>query len=570
MIRQSLCYVSSLALLSLYRCRTFTTGVLLRSNPIDHRAFVTTYRPPNSPRFAKLWLPAAAAALLVVGVLLGLSLGSEELTLLRLGVKDEVSANAHGVGTVEEILRYIEAKYVDEVDREQLIEATIDNVLAELDPHSSYISSERLAGHRAQLEGSSTGIGVDVLMIRDSVTVVSALPGGPAAEAGLVPYDRIISIADSTVSGRGLSSADVDRWLTSLPDERIELRVFRPGSGELLPVRLLRRKVTIPSVSEGEVLDGDTGYVRIRQFGSETYEEFMAQLEDLVTKRQIEHLILDLRGNSGGYLNEAVQLLSQLFPQEGQLLVYTEGAHSPRKEYKSTGRVFFPVNHVAVIIDRGSASASEIVAGAVKDWDRGTIVGQRSFGKGLVQELYPLNDGGALHITVSRYFTPSGRSIQRDYERFGAFTASLGDSLATSPGNAFATASGRRVYGGGGIAPDIEVTSNSTLDDDGFVHVRPYLETFVFERAEQEPRAEVNERLLQQLRHDLHELGYTFSDADWSYYRPALMSELSFRLSHSSQADHVGESPEVAQLRQDPFVQAALQAIRNPQARLLN
>ena len=534
---------------------------------ISHRK--STPAPRRMP-----WLPLGAAALLVAGITFGLTLGAGDVTLVSVGKGGDIDANAHGVGRVEEVLRYIEAKYVDEVDREELVAAAVNKLLAELDPHSAYIPPEQLAGHRAQLEGSATGIGVDVLMIRDSVTVVSALPGGPADLAGLRAYDRIVAIGDSTVSGRGLSSGQVESWMASFGDEPLTLRVRRPGEGALLPVRLVRTRITVPSVARGVLLDGDVAYIRVRQFGSETYEEFMRELERLVDRRQAEHLIVDLRGNSGGYLNEAVQLLSQLFPQEGQLLVYTEGAHSARKDYHTTGRVFFPVNRVSVIIDRGSASASEIVAGAVKDWDRGTIVGQRSFGKGLVQELYPLKDGGALHITVSRYFTPSGRSIQRDYERLDVYADDLGDSLARRPDNTFATAGGRAVYGGGGIAPDVEVSSRSTLDEPAFRSLRPLLDNFVFENAETLRADTDRTELLERLRARFTAAGYAFSDADWAHYRPDLERDLALRLrsgdaAELSDASLATERLERARLRSDPYVEAALEAIRGPQARLL-
>ncbi len=508
-----------------------------------------------------IWLPLAGAGLLVVGLLIGVTLEQSTSPAVEITEVDEEASNSYGIGSIEEILRYIEAKYVDEVDREAIIDGAINNLLAELDPHSTYISPFKLAAHRNQLNGTATGIGVDVLMIRDSVTILNALPDSPAEESGILPSDRIISIADSVVSGRGFSLDRVKTILKSLPEGAVQVQLFRPGQGALLPVSLSLREVTIPSVGEGLILENDIAYIRIQQFATDTYQQFMRQVERLVQDSAASHLIIDLRGNSGGYLQEAVNVLSQLFPDEGRLLVYTEGEHSPRKDYNASGRVFFNVENVAVIIDGGTASASEILAGAVQDWDRGMIVGQRSFGKGLVQELYPLKNGGALHITVARYFTPSGRSIQRDYADLGAYRAGY-DSLSQLAPKQFVTASGRSVFSGGGISPDVEVMGSQRINEPNFFDANRLLKQFIFEDVEDQASPSSLETLLSEFRQYLVANEQPLNDDQWDYYQDELAEELAVAL--KQKIDGV-EAAERMRLLRDPFVEEAIKAVQGTQ-----
>jgi len=508
-----------------------------------------------------IWLPLSGAALLVVGLMVGVTLDQSAAPSVEIKQVDNESANSLGIGAIEEILRYVEAKYVDEVDREAIVDGAINNLLAELDPHSNYISPTKLADHKEQLNGTSKGIGVDVMMIRDSVTVINALPKGPADLAGVLPYDRIISIADSVVSGKGKMLANVKSLLRSLPEGAVNLKVFRPGHGKLLPITLSPVEMVLPTVSEGVILNDEVAYIHIRQFATDTYQQFMRQMERLVQDSSAKHLIIDLRGNSGGYLQEAVNVLSQLFSAEGQLLVYTEGKHSPRKDYNTTGRVFFSVENVSVIIDNGTASASEIMAGSIQDWDRGQVVGQRSFGKGLVQELYPLKNGGALHITVARYFTPSGRSIQRDYEDLGAYRAGY-DSLSQLTPNQYVTASGRSVYGGGGISPDIEVTAGARLDEPNFTAARQALNHFTFEGLETASTSTSVQELLVDFRAMLKDLKIPLNDDQWAYYKDEIALALNIALTQKIQGASAAEQIRV---KQDPFVDAALKAVLGDQ-----
>ena len=418
-----------------------------------------------------MWVPLGAAALLTVGFTLGLGLQRPGGPLIEVRDADALRPNALGIGAIEEVLRYIEAKYVDPVDREALVDVAIEGLLAQLDPYSTYIGPDQLAAHRARLDGTVEGIGVELALWRDTALVVEVLPGSPAAEAGLRPGDRLLTVADSALTGRGWDVAALRDFFLRLDGDTARVAVWRPGAGVMPPVALPRRTLALPTASPGIDLGNGVGYIRISQFAEGTYLQFMRELERLSVEVGISDLVIDLRGNSGGYLQEAVRLLSQFFPEPGRLLVFTEGAHAPRVDYRSTGRVTFQVDRVVVLVDGGSASASEIVAGALQDWDRGTVIGQPTFGKGLVQELFPLRGKGALHVTVSRYYTPSGRSIQRPYGDPDRSRGPLGDLTdATSPARTsdpgdtttrerFSTAAGRPVYGGGGIVPDLPVAS---------------------------------------------------------------------------------------------------------------
>ena len=394
-----------------------------------------------------MWLPLAGAVVLTVGFLLGLGLQQSRGPLIRLVDDERVAPNALGVGRVEGILRYVEAKYVDEVDADSLVGAAVAALVGELDPYSTYVGPEALAGHHARLAGTVEGTGVELGMLRDSLLVLSVVPGSPAEEAGVAVADRVVAIDGKPVSGVGYTLDHLEQQFGAmLPGAVVRLQLVRPGAGALPVVALARRTLALPTVGEGSVIGGDVAYIPITQFSASTYFEFMAELERLVGQGPARHLILDLRGNGGGYLQEAVRVLGQFFPEAGTLLVYTEGAHAPRRDYTSTGRVLFPVGEVVVLVDENSASASEIVAGALQDWDRGTVVGRATYGKGLVQELFDLKGAGALHLTVSRYFLPSGRSIQRPYGEGKAGERPI-----------FATAGGREVFGEGGIDPDIVV-----------------------------------------------------------------------------------------------------------------
>ena len=421
----------------------------------------------------EIWLPLVLSLAVVFGVLIGMKLQNEPL----IGKKKKTPLNQSeatdivGQGRMEEILRYVDAKYVDDVDNSVMIDKSINNILSELDPHSVYIPANELQSVSEELEGEFDGIGIETIILEDTINVVTTITDSPAAKSGLLTGDKIMVIDDSFAVRKD------KRWLNArLRGKRgtpIKMQILR-GS-KIQNINLDRDRIPLHSIDCAVTLDEKTGYVKINRFANNTTREFNQALTDLFEKKGVKNLILDLRGNPGGYLDKAVDILSQFFPNKDKLLVFTKGRTVHKNEYKTSGRQRFNIEKIAILIDEGAASASEIVAGAVQDWDRGVIVGRRSFGKGLVQEPYKLADGAELRLTVARYFTPNGRSIQKPYKnktakeyedeedkRFERGELSSPDSIYQNSTTVFKTANGRIVYGGGGIAPDI------------FVPVEPY------------------------------------------------------------------------------------------------
>jgi carboxyl-terminal processing protease len=445
-------------------------------------------------RGLSILLPLLFALTLVGGLFIGMRLQSEAGPVLIRPVDDE----AVFIGSdsrVEEVLRYIDAKYVDSVDREKLVRTAIRSVLDRLDPHSNFISKEDLQAISEQLEGNFDGIGVEFLMLDDTLVVVTPLAGGPAEAVGVQAGDKIVMIEDSIIAGVNIAETEIVNMLRGEKGSEVTVKVRRAGEPDLLPFTIVRDEIPVYSVDAAYMLDERTGYVKINRFTATTYDEFMAGLERLVDQEGMKNLVLDLRGNPGGYLHQATNLLSQLFTERGKLLVYTQGRNVSRVDYESTGRAFYDIGDVAVLIDEGSASASEIVAGAIQDQDRGIIIGRRSFGKGLVQEQYPLSDGSALRLTISRYYTPSGRSIQKPYDREdpeaydydfvhrlenGSLMEAEANGIGQDSSEAYYTDNGYVVYGGGGISPDVFVPFDTLLLNETYLRYRNQVPNFVF------------------------------------------------------------------------------------------
>ena len=443
---------------------------------------------PSSP-----WLPLTAAALVAIGLFFGYWLQGADP--LNLGERRVTAGN----GRVEEIMKYIDAKYVDDTDTEQLYRSAIDGLLDDLDPHSNYISAEDIQAVNESMEGNFGGIGIEYLTVDDTITVVSAIDGGPSAEAGILPGDQIIYVEDSLVTGVTEFGIDPASLMRGVGGTDVRLRVNRYGEDDLLNFVITRDAIPVYAVDAAYNIDPDIAYVKINRFSATTYDEFVMALEEHMEKGGSKDLIIDLRGNPGGYLQQATKMLSQLFIEKGTLLVYTEGRASRRSEYKTNGRALYNIQKIAVLVDGGSASASEIVAGAVQDHDRGIVVGRRTFGKGLVQEQYPLGDGGALRLTVARYYTPSGRSIQRPYdEGEESYHADLGrryeageltgDTTAFVDSSlVYQTDAGYNVYGGGGVMPDYFVPLDSTVNNATFLRLRQQIPAYVFRYLRENP-----------------------------------------------------------------------------------
>lgn len=406
-----------------------------------------------SNKFNK-WQPFIYALVLSTGLALGIFLKPSGSVQTYISGKDKFS----------ELLSIIDQSYVDTIDKEVLEEETLNEMLHKLDPHSVYIPASELKVANEQLEGNFEGIGVEFNIIDDTIMVVSALNGGPAQELGIQPGDRIVKVDSIIVAGNGITSEKVFKLLRGKGGSKVEVLVYRPSSKARIPYTITRGTIPIYSVDAWRMLNNETGYIKISRFAENTHEEFMTAFNEL-KGQNLQNLVLDLRGNPGGYLKTAIDLVDE-FLDDPKLIVYTQGRTKPRAEYSSSKKGVFEKGKLIVLIDEGSASASEIVSGAVQDWDRGMVIGRRSFGKGLVQEPFELGDGSALRLTVSRYYTPSGRCIQKDYTDKEKYDHDLYDRYAngelegqgsqtifdTTP--YFTKRLNRRVYGGGGIYPD--------------------------------------------------------------------------------------------------------------------
>jgi len=435
----------------------------------------------------KIWQPLAFATVLIVGMLLGMRL-QQEVPLMVSSVAAPIDKGS--TDKIEEVIRYIDAKYVDEVDKEEIIQKVIKNVFKELDPHSNYIPAAQLQQINEQLDGNFEGIGIEFLVIQDTIVVMTPMKDGPSDKAGILSGDKIVAIEDSLIVGGKLDEQGVVKQLRGKKGSKVKVGVLRDG--EILHFDVVRDDIPINSVDASYMLTETTGYIKVNRFSSTTNTEVLTNLENLVDQQEMKNLVIDLRGNPGGYLQEATSILNQFFRDKDKLLVYTEGSKVSRSEYESTGKSFFTINNIAVLIDEGSASASEILAGAIQDWDRGVIIGRRSFGKGLVQEQYNLKDGSAIRLTVARYYTPSGRSIQKNYDNRTAYEEDIaarytsgelyGSSLVnltdTIP---YYTNDGRTVYGGGGIIPDIFIPLDSIKMSNYFTQIQPHIRTYMFQ-----------------------------------------------------------------------------------------
>lgn len=363
------------------------------------------------------------------------------------------------------LLQLIDNNYVDTVDMTEMVENTMPLMLSELDPHSAYIPAKEAEAETQDLKGSFSGVGITFSMVKDTVNVMSIIKGGPAERVGLMSGDRILR-ADE-VSLVKMDQMEVMRHLKGEKGTIVKLEVMRPGQRRLRTFSVVRGDIPVVSVDVAYMIDESIGYIHVKNFGEQTYGEFLSSMASL-SMRGMKGLVLDLRGNRGGYMHVAIQMANE-FLEDNRLVVYTEGRKSPREEYRSDGRGSFQTLPLVVLTDEMSASAAEILSGAIQDNDRGVIVGRRSFGKGLVQQPMEFRDGSIVRLTVARYYTPSGRCIQKpyvkgrgeDYENDLVARYERGEFFSEDSihlgGEAYKTYIGRTVYGGGGIMPDIFV-----------------------------------------------------------------------------------------------------------------
>lgn len=395
------------------------------------------------------------------------------VTLLIALLPTVQAQKASSAAKLQALLNQINNHYVDSVNEEKLVDQAIVAMLEELDPHSIYIPKKDLEQVNEPLVGNFEGVGIQFNIMRDTIYVVDAISGGPSERLGIRAGDRIIRVDTTSVAGVGVKNADVMKLLRGKKGSKVNVKVKRGSSTELLEFLITRDKIPIHSVESAYMADPTTGYIKVSRFGSTTTEEFREKL-DLLLAQGMKDLILDLQGNGGGYMRSALEMADELLPKR-KLIVYTEGRTSPRDNNYATDKGRFEKGRVVVLVDEGSASASEIVSGAVQDWDRGVIIGRRSFGKGLVQRPITLPDGSVVRLTVSRYYTPSGRSIQKPYadgkeayareraERLMKGELTTSDSIHPNDTVRYFTAGKRVVYGGGGIMPDVFVPIDTTL-----------------------------------------------------------------------------------------------------------
>ena len=365
------------------------------------------------------------------------------------------------------LLRLIDSYYVDSTKINDLTEKAIVEVLRNLDPHSVYISKEEVEKMNEPLQGNFEGVGISFNVFRDTLMVVTTIPGGPSEKVGLRAGDRIVNVDGKNIASIGLKNTDVYDLLRGKKGTKVEMKVKRKGEPNLLDFTVIRDKIPINSLDASYMLDENTGYIKLNKFSATTTSEFFDAIKELKANNKLNSLVLDLRGNGGGYLSAAIELADQ-FLTAYKLVVYTQGLHAEKKEYTATPLGELEQGKLIVLIDEGSASASEIVAGAIQDWDRGVLIGRRSFGKGLVQQPFPLTDGSMIRLTTAHYYTPSGRCIQKPYtngveeyqkdylKRMEDGELFSKDSVVQNKSLKYFTKISKRVvYGGGGIMPDV-------------------------------------------------------------------------------------------------------------------
>ncbi len=416
----------------------------------------------------KIYLPIALSLALAIGLLLG--------SFLNFPAEKRGMISGSNKSKLNKLIDFIESEYIDPVDTDSIVDLTVNSILEKLDPHSVYIAKNEMEQVAESMKGDFVGIGVNFYMYKDSVAVIKPVPGGPSDKAGIKAGDRILFAGKDKLFGRKLPNDTLFTKLKGKEGSTVDLTIFRKSENKKFNVSVTRDIVPIKSVDASVIVGPTTGYIKINRFAETTYDEFRAALINL-KKQGAKSLIIDLRDNGGGYLEKAVEIADDLL-KDGQVIVKTRNKKNREDVTKATSGGLFEDGKLYILINENSASASEILAGAIQDNDRGTIVGRRSFGKGLVQREMPLGDGSAVRLTVARYYTPSGRSIQRSYadggekyfsdfeKRFESGELYSADSIKVADTLKFKTLKGRTVYGGGGIIPDLFVAQDGKHGDE--------------------------------------------------------------------------------------------------------
>lgn len=410
----------------------------------------------------QVWLPLLFSIVIIIGMLMGYK--------MRDNMPGRKFFSIEKRRPLQEIMDLIDSKYVDSVKMASLTDTAIAALLNKLDPHSVFIPADELQSVNDDIAGNFFGIGVEFNLMEDTINVINVVPGGPSFKAGIKTGDKFIKVGDTLVAGKKITTDRIRKLLRGNFDTKVVISVLR--NGQIKPFTVTRGIIPVSSVDASYIIENGIGYIRLNKFSQVTYREFMKAMEDL-QKQGLKKLILDLRGNGGGILDEATSIADE-FLDGDKLITYTEGTHFAKKEYRCKRPGLFEKGELVVLADEGTASASEILIGALQDWNRATIIGRRSFGKGLVQEQFDLSDGSALRLTIARYYTPIGRSIQRPYlngekayydeviNRFHDGEVNSADSVKHDSTKIFHTQNGKIVYGGGGITPDIFIAIDTT------------------------------------------------------------------------------------------------------------
>ena len=422
----------------------------------------------SNPKRLTVWLPVIIGVSVVAGIFIG-------------GIFSGKNYLADSDRKLNTILNLIQQEYVDTVDIDELVENSIPKILTNLDPHSMYISAKELSSVNDELEGNFSGIGISFMVMSDTIRIIEVISGGPSEKVGLLPGDRIVAINDTSCIG--IKDEDVKKQLRGIKDTKVKLGIKRSTSKKILNFTVTRGDIPVSTIDAAYMIDKITGYVKLNKFGKKAYQEFLTEML-MLRSQGAERFIIDLRGNGGGLMQPALLIANEFLP-ENNLIVFTKGREKKNEEQIwSDGMGSFKDEELVVLIDEYTASSSEILAGAIQDNDRGLIIGRRSFGKGLIQQQIPLPDSSAIRLTIARYYTPSGRCIQKDFKRGDENQYSLEvydrynhgeifskDSIKVNEDNEYYTVSGRKVYGGGGIIPDIFVPSDTAGISQYYINV---------------------------------------------------------------------------------------------------
>lgn len=470
----------------------------------------------------QVWLPLLFSITMIVGMYLGYK--------MRDSMPGRNFFSTEKRRPIQEIIHLIENRYVDEVNMKDLTDTAIQALLSKLDPHSVFIPAEELQQINEELEGKFYGIGVEFNIFDDTLNVITVLNNGPADKAGLEIGDKFLKINDSAVAGKKIAADEFKKLLRGNRSTTVKITILRDH--EKKEIAVTRDLVPITSIDAGYMITNNIGYIRINRFSTQTYREFMENLEAL-KKQGLQKLILDIRDNGGGILDQAIEIADE-FLSGDKLITYTEGKHNPKKEYRCKRQGQFESGTLVVLINEGSASASEVLAGALQDWDRADIIGRRTFGKGLVQQQYDLSDGSALRLTIARYYTPVGRSIQRSYANGGKayYNEILNryehgemqniDSIKNDGNKLYKTKNGRTVYGGNGITPDyfIAIDTNILNVKTSKIHTKGTIRNFAYKYYLQ------NKSLLSKYRKTTDFIKeFVFSENDWTQFINAAMKD---------------------------------------------